>query len=118
MVDCILYHNPRWGKSREAVSLLNEYNINYIIIEYLKNPLSVKEVLSLSNRLGLDPGEFVRKSENDFKENNLDKIITDKNKMAIFISKFPKIMERPILVKGDKAVLGRPPENILKLVRE
>ena len=100
------------------MSLLNEYNINYIIIEYLKNPLSVKEVLSLSNRLGLDPGEFVRKSENDFKENNLDEIITDKNKMAIFISKFPKIMERPILVKGDKAVLGRPPENILKLVRE
>ncbi len=116
MVDCILYHNPRWGKSREAVSLLNENNINYIIIEYLKNPLSVKEVLSLSNRLGLDPGEFVRKSENDFKENNLDKIITDKNKMAIFISKFPKIMERPILVKGDKAVLARPPEKILKLV--
>ena len=100
------------------MSLLNENNINYIIIEYLKNPLSVKEVLSLSNRLGLDPGEFVRKSENDFKEINLDKIITDKNKMAIFISKFPKIMERPILVKGDKAVLGRPPENILKLVRE
>ena len=98
------------------MSLLNENNINYIIIEYLKNPLSVKEVLSLSNRLGLDPGEFVRKSENDFKENNLDKLITDHNEMAISISKYPKIMERPIFVKGQRAIIGRPPQNILKLI--
>ena len=118
MVDCILYHNPRWGKSREAVSLLNENNINYDLVEYLKNPLSVREVMSLSKKLGLDPGEFVRKSENDFKENHLDKIITDNDKMAISMSKFPKIMERPILVKGNKAVIGRPLENILKLVKE
>ena len=118
MVDCILYHNPRWGKSREAVSLLNENNINYDLVEYLKNPLSATEIMSLSNKLGLNPGEFVRKSEKDFKDNNLNKIITNNDKMAIFMSKFPKIMERPILVKGNKAVIGRPLENILKLVKE
>ena len=118
MSKYILYHNPRWGKSRGAVSLLNENKINYILVEYLKNPLDVEGVLLLSKKLGLDPGEFVRKNEKDFKENNLDAIIHDNNKMAISISKFPKIMERPILVKGEKAVIGRPPENILKLVKE
>ena len=100
------------------MSLLNENNINYDLVEYLKNPLSVREIMSLSNKLGLNPGEFVRKSEKDFKDNNLVKIITDNDKMAISMSKFPKIMERPILVKGNKAVIGRPPENILKLVLE
>ena len=88
------------------------------MIEYLKNPLSVTEVTSLSKKLGLNPGEFVRKSEKDFKDKNLDRIITDNYKMAIYMSKYPKIMERPILVKGNKAVLGRPLENILKLVKE
>ena len=100
------------------MSLLNENKINYTLIEYLKNPLDVEGVLLLSKKLGLDPGEFVRKNEKDFKENNLDAVIHDHNKMAVSISKFPKIMERPILVKGEKAVIGRPPENILKLVKE
>ena len=100
------------------MSLLNENNINYDLVEYLKNPLSVKEVMSLSNKLGLAPMEFVRKSEKDFKENNLGKIITDNKKMAKSISKFPKIMERPIFVKGQHAIIGRPPENILKLINK
>jgi arsenate reductase len=100
------------------VSLLNENKINYTIVEYLKNPLGVDDVLLLSKKLGMDPGEFVRKNEKDFKENKLEKMIYDNNKMAESISKFPKIMERPILVKGDKAVIGRPTENILELLKK
>ncbi len=100
------------------MSLLDKNKIQYAVVEYLKNPLSLQEVLSLSKKLGLDAGEFVRKNEKDFKENNLDTMIHDHNKMAVSISKFPKIMERPIFVKGEKAVIGRPPENILKLVKE
>ena len=118
MSEYILYHNTRWGKSRGAVSLLNEIKINYTLVEYLNNPLYVEGVFLLSKKLGLAPGEFVRKNEKEFKENNLDRIIHDHNKMAVSISKFPKIMERPILVKGKKAMIGRPPENILKLVKE
>ena len=76
------------------------------------------DVLLLSKKLGMDPGEFVRKNEKDFKENKLEKMIYDNNKMAESISKFPKIMERPILVKGDKAVIGRPTENILELLKK
>jgi len=100
------------------VSLLNENKINYTVVEYLKNPLGVDDVLLLSKKLGMDPGEFVRKNEKDFKENKLEKMIYDNNKMAESVSKFPKIMERPILVKGDKAVIGRPPENILELLKK
>ena len=100
------------------MSLLNESKINYTVVEYLKNPLDVDTVLSLSKKLGLNPGEFVRKNERDFKENKLEQVIYDDYKMAESISKFPKIMERPILVKGEKAVIGRPPENILKLFKE
>ena len=100
------------------MSLLKESKINYTVVEYLKNPLDVDSVLSLSKKLGLNPGEFVRKNERDFKENKLEEVIFDNYKIAESISKFPKIMERPILVKGDKAVIGRPLENILKLVKE
>ena len=100
------------------MSLLNENKINYTVVEYLKNPLGVDDVLLLSKKLGMDPGEFVRKNEKDFKENKLEKMIYDNNKMAESISKFPKIMERPILVKGDKAVIGRPTENILELLKK
>ena len=98
------------------MSLLNEYKIEFDVIEYLKFPLSKDDVLDLSKKLGLHPGEFVRKTESDFKNNQLKSIIHDDNKMANAISKFPKIMERPILVKGDRAVIGRPPENILQLL--
>ena len=100
------------------MSLLDESKINYTVVEYLKNPLDVDGVLLLSKKLGLNPREFVRKNEKDFKENKLEKVIYDNHKMAEFISKFPKIMERPILVRGEKAVIGRPPENILKLINE
>ena len=99
------------------MSLLDENKIHYTVVEYLKNPLSMEDILLLSKKLGLDPGGFVRKNEKDFKENNLEKIIHDKNKMAESISKLPKIMERPIFVKGNKAVIGRPPENILKFLK-
>ena len=96
--------------------LLNENNVKFTTIEYLKTPLTQKEILSLSKKLGLSPGEFVRKNESDFKENNLSQFLEDNNAMAKAIEKYPKIMERPIAVRGDKAIMGRPPENILILL--
>ena len=116
MSELILYHNPRWGKSRIAVSLLNEKKINFTIIEYLKTPLSKTEILSLSEKLGRPISQFVRKNEKDFKKNQCEKYLNNNEKMAEMMNRFPKIMERPILVKGKKAVLGRPPEDVLELV--
>ena len=73
------------------MSLLNENKINYTLVEYLKNPLDVDDVLLLSKKLGLNPGEFVRKNEKDFKENNLDAIIHDNNKMASLYLNFQRL---------------------------
>ena len=98
------------------MSLLKEYNLDFSIVEYLKTPLTPSEIISLSKKLGKAPSEFVRKNEADFKNNDLAKQLDDDHKMAEAIAKFPKIMERPIAVKGDKAVIGRPPENVLSLL--
>ena len=116
MTKIILYHNPRWGKSRGAVSLLEESGIEFTKVEYLKNPLNRNEILSLSNKLGMAPSGIVRKNEASYKENNFGEILDDDEAMAVAIEKFPKIMERPIAVKGAKAVIGRPPENVLTLI--
>ena len=98
------------------MSLLKEHNLDFSIVEYLKTPLTPSEIIALSEKLGKSPGEFVRKNEADFKNNNLAKQLDDDQKMAEEIAKFPKIMERPIAVKGDKAVIGRPPEKVLGLL--
>ena len=116
MTKIILYHNPRWGKSRGAVSLLEESGVEFTKVEYLKNPLNRNEILSLSNKLGMAPSGIVRKNEASYKENNFGEILNDDEAMAVAIEKFPKIMERPIAVKGAKAVIGRPPENVLTLI--
>ena len=116
MSGFILYHNPRWGKSRGAVSLLNENNVDYTLVEYLKNPLTKEQILVLAEKLGKQPGEFVRKKEADFRENNLSDLVHDSDAMAAAMAKFPKIMERPIFVAGEQAAIGRPLENILNLV--
>ena len=99
------------------MSLLKEHNLDFSIVEYLKTPLTPSEIISLSKKLGKAPGEFVRKNETDFKNNDLGNQLDDDQKMAEAIAEFPKIMERPIAVKGDKAVIGRPPENVLSLLR-
>ena len=90
--------------------------MDFSIVEYLKTPLTPSEIISLSKKLGKSPGEFVRKNETDFKNNNLEKQLNDDGKIAEAMAKFPKIMERPIAVKGDRAVIGRPLENVLSLL--
>ena len=112
----VLYHNPRWGKSRRAVLLLNERNIAFDVVEYLKNPISKNEVLVLAKKLGMHPREFVRKKEKEFVENELHRLLDKKSELAEAISKYPKIMERPILVSSNKAIIGRPPEKLLELI--
>ena len=98
------------------MSLLNEQNIEYDLVEYLKHPLNKEQILALAEKLGKQPGEFVRKKEADFRENNLSDLVHDSDAMAAAMAKFPKIMERPIFVAGEQAAIGRPLENILNLV--
>ncbi len=96
--------------------LLEQNKVEFTVIEYLKKPITKDGVLSLSLKLGLPVAGFIRKNELDFKENNLESIIEDNDALADAVARYPKILERPILVSGEKAVLGRPPENILALI--
>ena len=89
-----------------------------MVVEYLKTPLNKSQLQDLSLKLNLHPREFVRKGESDFQSNNLYAILDDDQALLEAMSKYPKIMERPIIVSGNKAVLGRPPENILTLLGE
>ena len=82
----------------------------------MKAVLSESDFQSLAQKLGKRPSEFVRKGEADFKENGIVDILDNDEKMFNAMNQFPKIMERPIVVKGNKAVIGRPPENVLGLL--
>ena len=112
----IIYHNPRWSKSRDSVRILEEKNIDYSIIEYLKTPLTKKQLREIIEILDVKISEIIRNSEKDFIDNNLSEILHDENKVLDAIIKFPKILQRPIILSGGKGVIGRPPENIFKLL--
>jgi|TARA_B100001971_G_scaffold10504_1_gene8510 arsenate reductase len=98
------------------VQLLKDRGIDPHIIEYLKNPPSVSDIRNLSKKLGLHPKEFIRTREPDFKEQKLSDNLEDSELLFEAMSRHPKIIERPIIVKENLAVLGRPPENILTLL--
>ena len=100
------------------MTLLNDNNIDFNIVEYLKDPLSTDEILVLSKKLGKRPKDFIRTSEKDFKDNNIKSLINNDRALAKAMEGLPKIMERPILVVGENAVIGRPPENILTLLNK
>jgi len=95
---------------------LRDNGIEPNIIEYLKDIPTAGELKNLSVKLEKRPNEFVRKGESDFKENNLKSVLDDDRALMKAMSQHPKIIERPIVVKGDKAVVGRPPENVLDLL--
>lgn len=113
-----IYHNPRCSKSRQTLSLLRENGIEPEVVEYLKTPLQKKELQMISNAVGLRPASFVRKNENDYKENGIAEYLDDDEKIFQYIVKYPKIMERPIVVSNGIGVIGRPPSNVLGLINQ
>ena len=116
MSKIIIYHNPRCSKSRDALKLLKEKNQDPEIFLYLQEILSQSKIRNLIKKLNIPVREILRKGEEEYKRNNLsDENISDEE-LINFMIKFPKIIERPIIIKGDKAIIGRPPENILKLL--
>jgi len=110
-----LYHNPRCSKSRQALALLQEKNVQPVIVEYLKTPLTSTQLGALVQKLGISPEALVRKGEDIYKTKYLSKTLTDAQWLQA-MAEHPVLMERPIAEHGAKAVLGRPPENVLKLV--
>jgi arsenate reductase len=108
-----IYHNPRCSKSRQTLSLIEKNNQEVTIVEYLKNPLTDKEIRSLLKALSVSPIEMMRTKEVEFKEQTLKN--ADSETLINAMVSTPKLIERPIVVKNDKAIIGRPPENVLTL---
>lgn len=98
------------------MKLLNEKNVDFDVVEYLKDPLTKDEILILAKKLGKRPKDFIRTSDKDFKDNNVESLINNDQALANAMEELPKIIERPIFVVGKNAVIGRPPENILMLL--
>ena len=114
--DVIIYHNPRWGKSRKSVRILDENKVSYKLVKYIEKPLSYSELEILAKKLGLHPKNFIRKGESEFKDLNLSEKLENSKALFLAMSKFPKLIERPIIVNGEKACIGRPPDKILEIL--
>ena len=109
-----LWHNPRCSKSREAMKLLDDKGVAYAIRLYLKEPPSAEEVMGLANRIGKPVSEIVRTKEKTYRDLGLAK--ADDAALAMAIAEHPILLERPILDDGMRAIMGRPPEDILTLI--
>ena len=115
METLIIYHNPRCGKSRAALALLQERNVPLHIVEYLKTSPTRTELDTLRHQLGLPANEWVRKNEREFREAGLD-ANSSEERLLDAMAAHPILIERPIVVRGSRAVVGRPPERVLELL--
>jgi arsenate reductase len=111
-----IYHNPRCGKSRQTLQLLQEQGIEPEIIEYLKTPPSADELNDILQKLGMEPRELMRKKEAEYKASGLDDETLDRQALINGMVNHPILIERPIVIANDKAVIGRPPEAVLTLI--
>ena len=109
-----ILHNPRCSKSRATLNIILENNIQPTIRLYLNDPLSIEEIRNLLIKLDTTADQIVRKNEEVYKKLNLKD--SDQDLLIENISKNPILLERPIVVKGEKAIIGRPPENVMKLL--
>ena len=109
-----IYHNPRCSKSRATLALLHEHGHSPEIIEYLKSPPDSSTLRGLANKLGLHLSDMVRTGEQEFKDNNLTNANDDA--LVAAISEHPILLQRPSVVAGDRAAIGRPPESVLDIL--
>lgn len=111
-----IYHNPRCSKSRQTLELLREKGIEPEIHEYLKVPPNKATLERLLEMLGLEPRDLMRKKENEYKEAGLDNPDLTRDQLVQAMIDHPRLIERPIVISGDKAALGRPPESVLDIL--
>lgn len=111
-----IYHNPRCGKSRQTLQLLKDQGIEPEIIEYLKTPPSAQELDDILQKLGMEPRELMRKKEAEYKANGLDDTSLDRQTLIKAMVNNPILIERPIVIAGGKAAIGRPPETVLGIL--
>ena len=110
-----IYHNPRCRKSREGLDILENSGKEFEVITYLDTVPSEKELSEIIKMIGITPIQLVRKTEKIWKENYKGKELSDSEIITAMI-KYPKLIERPIVINNKKAVIGRPSENILEII--
>ena len=111
-----IFHNPKCTKSRGTLALLQERGVELRVVEYLKTPPTAAELKSIVAKLGITAEQLVRKGEDIYKANYAGKTLTDAQWIDAMV-KHPILIERPIVVSGDRAVIGRPPENVEPLLK-
>ncbi|MBV7561962.1 arsenate reductase (glutaredoxin) [Pseudomonas sp. sia0905] len=116
MTDLTLYHNPRCSKSRAALQLLEERGLQPTVVLYLDTPPSAAQLREVLNKLGMPARQLLRSGEDEYRELNLADSTLDEDALIAAMVAHPRLIERPILIAGDRAVIGRPPENILELL--
>ena len=111
-----IYHNPRCSKSRQTLALLQDRGIEPEIVEYLKTPPDAATLDGFLTKLGMEPRELMRRKEAPYKELNLADESLGRDALIAAMVDNPILIERPIVVKGAKVALGRPPESVLKIL--
>ena len=112
----IIYHNPRCSKSRTTLQLLEDEGAQTEIVEYLKTPPNKQQLTEILELLNLEPRQLMRTHEAEYKENNLADESLSREQLINAMVSYPKLIERPIVISQGKAVIGRPPENVLEIL--
>ena len=115
--DIVIWHNPRCSKSRKTMQLLTDAGIQPKVIEYLNTPPEASEIKRVLGFLGIAPKALVRTKEAAFKNNGLGASGVSDDTLVAAMAAHPILIERPVVIKGDKAVIGRPPENVIALLK-
>ncbi|WP_259753490.1 arsenate reductase (glutaredoxin) [Pseudomonas sp. GCEP-101] len=116
MSQISIFHNPRCSKSRSALELLEARGIQPEIVRYLETPPSAAELKALLGKLGIGARQLLRTGEDEYKELDLANPALSDDQLIDAMARHPKLIERPIVIVGDKAVVGRPPENVLEIL--
>ncbi len=112
----VIWHNPRCSKSRKTLELIRAEGFDPDIVEYLNEPPGVDDIEVVLKKLNIEPKELMRKGESIFKELNLGSE-SNWNNLITAMRENPILIERPVVLAGDKAALGRPPEDVLKILK-
>ena len=116
MSEVVIYHNPRCSKSRQTLNLLKGRGIEPRIVEYLKTPPDEQTLSDILQMLGIQPADLIRTKEDEFSELGLKEKLTDPTALIRAMTEHPILIERPIVINGDRARLGRPPEGVLEIL--
>ena len=116
MTDLTLYHNPRCSKSRGALELLEARGLAPTVVRYLDTPLDASQLRDLLAKLNISARQLLRSGEDEYKALNLADASLNEAQLIDAMAAHPKLIERPILVVGNKAVIGRPPEKVLEIL--